>query len=275
MNDVEIERRILGYRDHLEDRQYLADLSAAADGPRLNDAIISLLRSADAGAVANTCLFIRDVVLLEDTGEHYSTFRNSYPDSQIVGSLEELVRAPEYTIRRQAVYTIGKTGGGSSSLPILHEAFRFFLERDPLLLPRLAFEIFWLEEEDSLGLIDDVLGSGQYLTRWAAFDVLPTSPERNGREWQLRRRVCIQLLKDANPRVRAEAVYQLAVLNRDPAAHSLSKAARRAASREIERQRPSLCFSNLEILFGNYLYHNARHDYDALELDQFVQQHAG
>jgi len=132
------------------------------------------------------------------------------------------------------------------------------------------------------------LSSAQYLTRWAVLDILGSRayPEEVASpEWQLRVRLYTQLLRDPTQRVRAEAEYQQALLDfeaeyrqalLDHTTHSasMSTAVRRAARREIERRRPSMCFSDLEVAFGNYLYHNARQDYTVSELDQFVQQQA-
>jgi hypothetical protein len=267
MDDADIERLILGYSNHLEELQYLADVAGAVEPAALESAIIGLLLSEDATRIWHTCALIQGLVLLRPPHDACRSFRESYPRSSVVGALEGLVTAPDHRIRSHAVYTLGKTGS-THSLPVLRHAFHSLLEKDPLLLPSLASEILWLEKEHSLDLIDEALASGQYLTRWASFGIIQgLSDDR-----QLKTRVCARLLGDSNSRVRAEAEYEQALLDHQANSDSMTKTARRAARREIERRRPPLCFANLDIAFGNYLYHHSRRDYTVSELDQFVRQ---
>ncbi len=285
MDNAGIERLILGYSEHFEDMQYLAELVSSVERAALDNSIVELLRSGNAAAIGEACLLVRDLVLLGSRNEKCRQFRESYFDSSVVRALEELVTAPNLHIRRQAVYTLGKTGS-VSSLPVLHHAFHDLLESDPLLVPGLVGEIFWLEGREIPDLIDEAVSSAQYLTRWAVLYIFAcrANPEdMSSPEWQLRIRLYTRLVRDPSAWVRAEAEYQKAffdyeaeyrqaLLDGTMASPSMSKKARRDARREIERRRPSMCFVDLEIAFNNHLYENAMESYTVSELDEFVRR---
>jgi len=283
---AEVQRSIRQYYPHLHNRQYLDEVFQSVERTVIDRSIVELLCSGNAEDFTNTCLFIRDLVLLGPKPEECESLEQ-FCGPSVVSTLEDFTTAPNHHRRSQAIYTLGKIGS-KSSLPALRRTFQAQFEKDPLLLPGLLFEIFWLEEKEDAALIEEAAVSAQYLTRWAILDVLdkrPSPEDLASPEWQLRVLVYARLLEDPHARVRAEAEYQHALLDFEAQylravaegttdSAETSKAVRRAARREIERRRPSLCFADLEVRFYNHLHNRASDDYTVSELDEFVRSYS-
>jgi hypothetical protein len=101
--------------------------------------LLAMLRSRDADEVIAAHLFLRDVV-------NYGmvpAFTVHLPTSGIFEVFRNNLYVPDFAIRRDTIFTIGKIGPRANAR-LLAEAFPVYLQRDPLLLPGLLGELFWL-----------------------------------------------------------------------------------------------------------------------------------
>lgn len=264
-----VQQAVLSYIDHIEDRAYLSATLDAASVEELTAAILGLLRSPDQEIVWWATLFIRDSILYVPE----AAFSAAFFASPIVPTLEGLVLAENWWIRCHAVYTLGKTNC-ARSVPALRRAFAAVRDRDPLLLPHLVGEILWLEAEKSWTLIDRMLASREYTTRWGALSILThrghgdATPADAVYQGKLRRYA--QLLHDPNPLIRAEADYHHRLLATEPLGRTSPKPARRRQRKLIERYRPSLTFDDVERLFRSHLQRRKLITYTVADLEDFI-----
>ncbi len=266
-----VQQAVLNYIDHLEDRAYLSATLAVAGVEELTAAILGLLHSPDPEIVWRTTLFIRDGMLYLPE----AAFNAAFFASPIVPALEGLVLAENWWIRCHAVYTLGKTNC-TGSVPALQHAFAVLRDWDPLLLPRLVGEILWLDEEEkSWALIDQMLASQEYTTRWAAISTMTrwghgdATPDDTVYRAKLRRYA--QLQHDPNPLIREEADYHHRLLAAEPVGRTSPKPARRRQRDLIERYRPSLTFDDVEIRFTNHFHRSDLITYTVADLERFLE----
>jgi hypothetical protein len=162
-----------------------------------------LLRSNDHEEVGLGCLFIRDVMLMAPRTQPITQFRDDYQTSILITELEHLVEDGNFFSRRHAIYTLGKTGA-TKSIPALIKALHFWRERDPLILPNLLSEIWWLQHPRDWTLTFPLITSTRFLTRWAALEI--ASGRSGFPDFQSWRKLYFTLLSDdQNSLVRAEA----------------------------------------------------------------------
>ena len=266
-NSGMVQQVVLDYIDHIEDRVYLSTIMAAVGVERLTAAIVDLLLSSNRETVWFATIFIRDSVLYLPE----SPFSVAFFASPIIPVLEGLVLAENWWIRCHAVYTLGKTGC-TRSLPALHHAFAVVLDRDPLLLPRLVMEIFWLEDEKSLSLIEQMMTSREYTVRWGVIGSMwghkDASPD--DAMYQAKLRYYAQLRRDPHPLIRAESDYHYRLLEAEPLGRTLPKPERRRQRKLIEQHRPSLNFDEVEQRFSNHLHQSAQSTYTIADLEYFI-----
>lgn len=264
-----IQDAILNYIDHLEDEAYFTALLGANETHELIQILVDLLRSEDAERVSFTCLFIRDLLCIAPRYQLGLAFRAAFFISALVLELERLVLAKHYSIRHEAIYTLGKTGS-TRSIPALHRAFKLFRASDPLLLPRLISEIWWLESDQrSWELIDVMLASPLYLTRWAVLGIL-TTWSGEGAIRAIQQQCYAALRFDEYPLIRAEATYEYQQFLFEQRLPALTKTEKRKQRKEIDRYKPALSFADVEVKFGNYMFTNNLATYSLDELDQFI-----
>ncbi|MBW4622835.1 MAG: hypothetical protein KME17_26185 [Cyanosarcina radialis HA8281-LM2] len=273
-----IESRILQYLDRLQDIDYLAAIVNSVSLAELNNIIDELLRSENDEIVSLTCLFIRDLVLLGSRHSDCDRFVQSYSKSSIVKTLEQLIFSNNYFIRIQAVYTLGKTNT-YSSVSVLNQAFNELRDSNPILLPRLMGEMGWLGTENFWELLDSMINSNFYMTRWAVIDALSEFIGDDARAqdelFQDKFRCIDRLRRDSNMLVQIEAEYEYQLLKFRREADNLTKAERRKKRKEIERKyKPALCFSQVSIAFRNHLYNNGLKQYSVDELEAFAAKMA-
>jgi len=158
--------QIRWYPDHLEDVAYVRAIFAAAGLAGVAGRLAAMLRSADRDEALAAMAFLRDAV-------NYGmapAFARAWPRTAVVPALRAALRAPDFAVRRGAVYTIGKLSVRSSAW-LLREAFPLSLRRDPLLLPGLLFELFWLTRaRRRWTYLLRVAASPLYLVRWSLLD---------------------------------------------------------------------------------------------------------
>ena len=146
-------------------------LLTSVSSVELCNIINELLQSEDDEIVSSTCFFIRDLVLFSSRHPDCEKFVESYSESSIVKTLEHLLFSPNHFVRKQAVYTLGKTCS-YSSIQALNQAFIVWRDTDPILLPILIGEMGWLGTENFGALLESTIGSQVYMTRWAIINVL-------------------------------------------------------------------------------------------------------
>ena len=269
-----LKTKILNYLNYLNDADYLAEI---VKSPKADETLIQLLHSEDLETINATCLLIRDYVRLGSQNPICQEGWESHSQGAIVPELERLVLSDNHFIRQQVIYTLGKICS-YDSIPILLRAFHQFRDQDPILLPRLVGELFWLGVDYPGGLIESMISSPQYLTRWAVLTILGeliyNSPDDNDEIFLMKYKVCESLCEDSNFLVQAEAnyEYQFLKLNLRWRQENLSKSEYKKQTKELQGLKPSLSFSQVSGQFDNYLYGNQIYHYSIEELETFVGQ---
>lgn len=261
--------KILQYLGHIQDVDYLAAIVNSKPLAELCNTINTLLQSDDDETVGLTCLFITDLLLFGKRHPDCKEFIEQYPQSSIVKTLEELVFSTNYFICKQAIYTLGKTCS-YDSVTTLNQAFAKLRDTNPLVLPRLLGELGWLGAENFWELLDSMMSSPVYITRWAVIAVLR---EFNGDDelLQRKRRYVDRLRQDINIHVRLEAEYEYQLLQLRIEGHELSRAERKKKRKDLERQyKPALRFAYILSAFTNYLSTQGSMQYSVDELETFV-----
>ena len=269
-----IEASVLHYLDYLQDVDYLAAIVNSASAAKLCNIINELLQSGDIETVDSTCLFIRDLVLYGSRHPDSERFVQDYPKSSIVTTLEQLLFSPNHFIRRQAVYTLGKTCS-YGSIEALNQAFSALRDTDPILLPRVIGEMGWLGAENFWALLDSMMSSPVYLTRWAVIAVLHEfvgdDAQVQDELFQSKLRCVEQLRQDSNVLIQAEAEYEYQLLKFRSELCNLPKTDRKKKRKALEKQyKPAFCFDYISSLFTNYLYKEALTQYSVGELEAFT-----
>ena len=122
---------------------YLLKIVTQFSFDELEKSICQLLKSSDELIVGDTCGAIRDAIVCGHKYEEFKEFRERYPESLIVNTLEDLLESSDRNSRRHSIYTLGKTCS-YNSLPALETAFYNLKEKDPFILSRLFCELSWL-----------------------------------------------------------------------------------------------------------------------------------
>lgn len=265
---------ILHYLDYLQNVDYLAQIVNSASAAKLCNIIDELLRSEDHKTVSSTCLFIRDLVLFGSQHPDCEKFVQSYLESSIVTTLEQLLFSLNHFIREQAVYTLGKTCS-CGSIAALNQSFSVFRDTDPILLPRLIGEMGWLGTENFWSLLDSMLSSPVYPTRWAVIAVLHEFCGDDAREqdelFQGKLKCLEQLRQDSNPLIQAEVEYEYQFLKFRGGIYKLPKTERKKQRKALERQyKPTICFHHISNMFANYLYTEGLMQYSVGDLEAFI-----
>jgi hypothetical protein len=267
-----IKRQILNYGDYLGNSDYIAEV-VSDDGA--DEEIINLLTTDNVASINDTCLFIRDYFLSCATNQICEASWNHKFKSLIIPQLEKLVFADNHFIRKQVIYTLAKICS-YESVPILLQAFEQFRDEDPILLPQLVGELFWLGVDNCGDLMATMITSNQYTTRWAVIATLPTFMYHHADDTDenlvMRINFCEHLRHDANKFVQAEAEYeyQCLMLRRSQQQENLSKSEYKQRRQQIKTLKPALSFSQVEVEFSNYLYNHNLGKYTIPELEKFI-----
>ncbi|MBW4510357.1 MAG: HEAT repeat domain-containing protein [Scytonematopsis contorta HA4267-MV1] len=269
-----IATKILHYLDSLHDVDYLATIVNSVSDTELCDIINQLLQSEDNEIVSSTCLFIQDLVLSSSRHPDCEKFVKGYSESSIVKTLEQLLFSPSHFTREQVVYALGKTCS-YNSVSVLNQAFNEFRDIDPILLPRLIGEMGWLGAENFWALLDSMISSQVYITRWAVIDVLSEFVSDDARvhsQWFQSKLRCVeQLRQDSNILVKSQAEYEYQLLKFRSSTYELPKAERKKKRKDLERQyKPAFYFAQISTAFANFLYSKRQTQYSIAELEAFI-----
>jgi hypothetical protein len=252
--------KILNYLEFLQDIDYLAGIVNSTTGAELCRVIDELLRSDDHETVSSACLFVRDLVLLGKETPNCQRFVEQYIQSLIVKTLEELVLSPHHFISQSVTYTLGKICS-YKSIHALNAAFAVLKDTAPLVLPRIVGEIVWLGGEPE-NLIDSMLNSRSYTTRWAVFDILEELHLSHGIE---------RLRQDSSVYVHSEGEYRYQLLELHNTKDKLSNVEYKRQKRSLEQKyKPVLSFAKTKFLFENYLSTMQLPKYSVHKLEVFI-----
>ncbi len=94
--------RILDYKKHFSESQYLNDLVSSVSTTDLFAAIVQLLQTADQPTILTTLLFIQDLILWYPD-EKRTSIRTDYENSSIVRAIEALLITGDHWTRKQIV----------------------------------------------------------------------------------------------------------------------------------------------------------------------------
>lgn len=256
---------MLSYQVGMDGEEYARELFKAGGASDLIDTMAGLLAKRE--QVGVVCLMVRELVLLGWQVPEVEKFNELYESSQVVRELESLVIDGDYWDRRQAVHALGKTYV-KSSVSVLSRALEYWLERDPLFLPRVFFERSFLDVELGADFFERIINSKIYLTRWAALQILT--------EGAIPREVTTpyfeQLKSDPHPLVSAAARYEGRVVSA-PTQGSSPEAIQAMLFANAEPPSPDLlAFANIENWFTTFLRRKSQLDYTVNELEVFVAE---
>jgi hypothetical protein len=254
---------MLSYQVGMDGEEYARELFKAGGPSDLIDTMAGLLAKRE--QVGVVCLMVRELVLLGWQVPEVEKFNELYEASQIVRELEGLVINGDYWDRRQAVHALGKTYV-KSSVPVLSRALEHWLERDPLFLPRIFFERSLLDVELGIHFFEEIVNSKNYLTRWAALQILT----EGGIELEATKPYFERLKNDLHPLVAAAAKYEGRVVNQ-PTPGASPEAIQGMLFANAEPPDPDLlAFVNIENWFTTFLRRKSQLDYNPKELEVFV-----
>ncbi len=269
MNEEDVKLLILRYLNNgFEDTEYIAKIVNAFPFVKTSALICELLRSNDYETFSMTGLFLRDAIIVcGNRNEACYKFKDDYPESSIVKTLEELVFSDNYFIRGEAIYALGKTCSCSSK-DALSKAFDRFRDSDPFLLDRLLNEMQWLGVENLENCLEEMANSSRYLTRWAAVEYIfsYTTDRQHSPEW-------VEMLRqDKYELIRVEAEYEFQRALKSIQTPLLSKAEQRQRAKDIKKIKPTISFQTASGKFRAYLFSNGLSHYDIAEVEAYIDR---
>lgn len=231
-----------------------------------------LLQSDNVGLISNFCLAIRDSIVIGNKYDELKEYCLEYPTSSIVTAIENLLFSHSRQNINDAIYTLGKTRS-DRSISVLTKAFYRLKDTDPLILPRLFCELQWLGVENYWELINSMISSEIYFTRWSILELLPEDiagdSEENIRQSYL---YLDKLKQDPCKYIRVEADYRYRLINFNQKAKNLPKQERNKQRKQLQKEEKHiLTFSHLSILFNNYLYSESLNKYAIADLETFIK----
>jgi len=261
------------YCDSL-DIDCLIDIVSNLSFSELEKILCQLLTSQNQDRINETCFMIRDSIVCGNRYSELAEFREKYSKSLIVKNLENLLFSCNRSIIKDAIYTLGKTCS-YNSLPALEEAFYSLRDTDPLILSRLFCEMQWLGLDNFWELIDSMMSSDVFFTRWAVIDLLPLESEDNEENQNIlsqKTHNCLEILKqDSHDLIQIEAEYKLLWMNFKIISKTLSKSERRKQRKQLERQYKTISsFETISILFEKYLNRKKMNSYTISKLSIFL-----
>lgn len=271
-----IKASIFKYLAHLNDGDYMAAIADSIPLSEFYNILSILLQSEDRETVGLTTLLITDLVMAGFSHPGCAEFREQYPNSLVVKTLEEMVFSTDHYICTVAAYTLGKTCS-YGSLDTINRAFLKLRDVAPLALPRIMGEMGWLGAGNFWELLDSMMSSPIYATRWAVLDVLQEFIGNDAREedelYQRKLGCGDQLRRDLNSYVRLEAEYEYQLLIFRCESHKLPKAERRKKRKDVIRQYKLVhCFAEISVKFINDLYNQKSKKYSISELELFIDR---
>lgn len=273
LDDKILENKIINkYLSNLGDSDYMAEVGTS---PGAAETLIKILQDDDPYIVSYAGLFITDFVLSCSRNDICKAAWETQLEPVIIPELERLVFANNHFIRRQVIYTLGKICS-YDSVPVLLQGFYEYRESDPILLPRLLGELCWLGVENRIDLLESMVASQYYTTRWAVINLLGefiyNSPNEQDATFGMKYNFSEKLRNDVHPLVRAEAEYeyQVLALSHRKLQENMSKSDYKKQRKELKKYQPYFYFSDIANLFSNYMSTNHLATYTVQELETFI-----
>ena len=254
---------IAQYIHHLEDREWITRLVSEYGVSQMLECISALVLSGGQDSAHNALTLARDVGIFGFgivSKELTSSIRNEMPTA-LFPALRAGLYAKSHAVRSYVVYTIGKLSFDEQA-PALREAFEHHKNRDPLLLPRIVNELFWLLPEPEWSYVKRLTSAAHHLIRWSAIGAFaPYSGKPGDDAFVHERQTYARLANDSFDLLREESRYGLAMLARGEVPSSSGYKRRILAV-------PKLTFETIALRFTNQLKDGA--DYTIEDLDAFV-----
>jgi len=247
--DIIIKNKILNYIHNLQDREYAKSLIDVADFTCLFKCCSDILKSYEESDIQNALLLIRDLSNGTISPEITEEVRRCITYSEIFNELERLLYVENYFIRSSVIYTIGKISF-KENISSLLKAFLFYLKGDPLNMPDMIFELFWLGDKNP-DYINKLVCHEHFLFRWSVFEILDSLSIEN--KYDKMNGYISVLRKDENNYVKAQAEYFY----------------KKIILKE-KSLKPTVDFSSMKRLFLNYLWKENQRDYTVIELENFL-----
>lgn len=269
-----VKASIFKYLAHLHDADYLGAIATSMPLSEFCNIVSLLLQSEDNETVGLTMLFITDLVMASSHHPQCAEFAEQYPTSLVVKTLEHMVSSPNHYICTQAVYTLGKTCS-YDSIDAINQAFFKLRDIAPLALPRLMGEMGWLGADNFWELLESMISSPVYATRWAVLGILhefnSDQPIEEDELYQHKCKLVEKLRQDSNMYVRLEAEYEYQLLKFRSESYELPKAERRKQRKNLQLQyQPPYRFAAISSKFLNTLNNKGQKEYSISELESFI-----
>jgi hypothetical protein len=221
----------------------------------------SILNNETPDNIAHTLGFIRDANLYKHPFRE--SFREYLASASIWEMFRDLLKAPDFRVRQNTIYTIGKLTNRDRAY-LLSDAFPHYLANDPINLPRLISEHLWLTNQWNWEWMEQLVSADHYLKRWSLCQIL----DDNGDDEKTKAHF-IELLDrlktDMNPLVASEANFQFERI-KVKLGPKLPKAEWRKEVKRIASLEPKVLFERTALRFVKN-----RSDYTLDEFDQFVR----
>jgi hypothetical protein len=222
--------------------------------------IESILETESPENIPHALGFIRDANLYDHPFRE--GFRNYLATARTWEIFRDLLKAPNFLVRCNTIYTIGKITDRSRAY-LLGDAFPYYLERDPINLPRLLCEHTWLTKKWNWDWLEQIAVADHYIKRWSLCEI----PDHFGLDEADRPflEVFTQLKSDTNPLVAAEANFHFEQIKLE-LGPKLPKAEWRKEVKRINSLEPKVLFESTAMRFMQN-----RTDYNLEEFDRFVR----
>ncbi|MCY1064494.1 hypothetical protein OV090_06965 [Nannocystis sp. RBIL2] len=248
---------IARYIDHLEDRAWIEQLVEGHGVPQVLRGISELVVDGAPGPAHNALTLARDLGMRGIVDPDLTSRVRAEMPALLFPSLQRGLQATAYSVRAGVVYTIGKLSFDDQA-QLLRDAFEQFLDRDPLLLPRIFFELHWLLPGPEWSYIRRLTEAPHRLIRWSALAAIEPYPCGPGDDALAQKQQTYErLATDPFEPLAAESRHRLAALLRGTEADG-----------SPQLVKPGLTFEAVELRFTNRLPPAA--DYTIEELDAFV-----
>lgn len=164
--------------------------------------VIAILLSGEPEPISHALVFLRDTATYQH--RFSEAFHQHLQSSPIWETLRQLLRAPNTNVRHNAINTIGKLGH-RERVSLLEDAFPYFLERDPINLPGLMFELGWLRSNHHGEFLERIARANHPLARWSLCEILQSLEGASDQGAVLE--LASLLSVDPHPHVAAQAAW--------------------------------------------------------------------
>lgn len=268
---MNIEDRVKGYLDRIEDIAYLECILQEVPLADLFQSLLKLLASSEYDDVARTDFFIRDVI--SRAKENNGAFINQLDGAGIPAAYERIVFSKNFSIRRLAIGTLRISSDWWSSTG-LSNALIFLEQNDPILLPDALRVQMWRTNWQDWSWPYRLIGNSDFLVRWSTLGLLSECCVRfplPDSSILAETKSCISKLQnDENAFVKIEADFLSTTVNFYEIMPTLEQSEKRKRSKAMNKTAPKFRFSDLWLRLGNELHARQKKDFTPTELHHLV-----